>query len=73
MDLALNNLQRLICHKTQQTKPQQQWLTNYKTKQNQSKNNSNLFISEITYIICVRTNDWFLIVTVSYIGILELI
>ena len=21
MDLALNNLQRLICHKTQQTKP----------------------------------------------------
>ena len=27
MDLALNNLQRLICHKTQQTKPNQ-------TKQN---------------------------------------
>ncbi len=23
MDLALNNLQRLICHKTQQTKPNQ--------------------------------------------------
>ena len=23
MDLALNNLQRLICHKTQQTKPKQ--------------------------------------------------
>ena len=22
MDLALNNLQRLICHKTQQTKPE---------------------------------------------------
>ena len=28
MDLALNNLQRLICHKTQQTKP---------TKPNQTK------------------------------------
>ena len=25
MDLALNNLQRLICHKTQQTKPNQTW------------------------------------------------
>ena len=24
MDLALNNLQRLICHKTQQTKPNQE-------------------------------------------------
>ena len=24
MDLALNNLQRLICHKTQQTKPNHQ-------------------------------------------------
>ena len=24
MDLALNNLQRLICHKTQQTKPKQE-------------------------------------------------
>ena len=24
MDLALNNLQMLICHKTQQTKPNQQ-------------------------------------------------
>ena len=23
MDLALNNLQRLICHKTEQTKPNQ--------------------------------------------------
>ena len=23
MDLALNNLQRLICHKTKQTKPNQ--------------------------------------------------
>ena len=23
MDLALNNLERLICHKTQQTKPNQ--------------------------------------------------
>ena len=26
MDLALNNLQRLICHKTQQTKPNQIFL-----------------------------------------------
>ena len=26
MDLALDNLQRLICHKTQQTKPNQTWL-----------------------------------------------
>ena len=25
MDLALNNLQRLICHQTQQTKPQLKW------------------------------------------------
>ena len=25
MDLALNNLQRLICHKTQQTKPNQKY------------------------------------------------
>ena len=27
MDLALNNLRRLICYKTQQTKPNQQLLT----------------------------------------------
>ena len=27
MDLALNNLQRLVCHKTQQTKPNQTKLT----------------------------------------------
>ena len=29
MDLALNNLQRLICHKTQQTKPKHNkpWFT----------------------------------------------
>ena len=26
MDLALNNLQRLICHKTKQTKPNQTWI-----------------------------------------------
>ena len=26
MDLALNNLQRLICHKTQQTKPNQNYM-----------------------------------------------
>ena len=26
MDLALNNLQRLICHKTQQTKPRTDYL-----------------------------------------------
>ena len=32
MDLALNNLQRLICHKTQQTKP------------NQTKPNQNIII-----------------------------
>ena len=25
MDLVLNNLQRLICHKTQQTKPNKEW------------------------------------------------
>ena len=34
MDLVLNNLQRLICHKTQQTKP------------NQTKPNYNGFLSE---------------------------
>ena len=28
MDLALNNLQRLICHKTHQTKPNQTFKTN---------------------------------------------
>ena len=28
MDLALNNLQRLICHKTQQTKPNQKEIRN---------------------------------------------
>ena len=28
MDLALNNLQRLICPKTQQTKPNLQWAEN---------------------------------------------
>ena len=26
MDLVLNNLQRLICHKTQQTKPNQNYI-----------------------------------------------
>ena len=31
MDLALNNLQRLICHKTQQTKPNQTNLFQYQT------------------------------------------
>ena len=29
MDLALNNLQRLICHKTQKNKPNQTILNNY--------------------------------------------
>ena len=29
MDLALNNLQRLICHKTQQTNPQRNQFSNY--------------------------------------------
>ena len=29
MDLALNNLQRLICHKTQQTKPVVQRVNHY--------------------------------------------
>ena len=28
MNLALNNLQRLICHKTQQTKPNQSFQIN---------------------------------------------
>ena len=28
MDLALNNLQRVICHKTQQTKPNQTLIYN---------------------------------------------
>ena len=56
MDLALNNLQRLICHKNQ---------TNQHTKQI----SSNLFKNDITYKLftyksyvypfkCVRTNDW---------------
>ena len=31
MDLALNNLQRLICHKTQQTKPNQTNIDNFLT------------------------------------------
>ena len=37
MDLALNNLQRLICHKTQQTKPNQKyyWLF-FRTSDNKS-------------------------------------
>ena len=38
MDLALNNLQRLICHKTQQTKPNQ-------TKLETSKLYANKFIT----------------------------
>ena len=29
MDLALNNLQRLICHKTKQTKPNYHRFTSY--------------------------------------------
>ena len=38
MDLALNNLQRLICHKTQQTKPNQTIFFIYiKTKQKTTK------------------------------------
>ena len=34
MDLVLNDLQRLICHKTQQTKPINE---NYKKKQETNK------------------------------------
>ena len=29
MDLALNNLQRLICHKTQQTKPNRAYVNKF--------------------------------------------
>ena len=41
MDLVLSNLQRLICHKTQQTKPNHRyktWLTNSKNQNTVSKN-----------------------------------
>ena len=48
MDLALNNLQRLICHKTQQTKPNQKALrvaitdsSMLKTFQQQKKKKNN--------------------------------
>ena len=42
MDLALNNLQRLICHKTKQTKPNQKRVIgrvglNYQTFENTQK------------------------------------
>ena len=32
MDLALNDLQRLICHKTKQTKPNQTWINRHENK-----------------------------------------
>ena len=37
MDLALNKLQRLICHKTQQTKPNQNAMLNKSRKQHPQK------------------------------------
>ena len=42
MDLALNNLQRLICHKTQQTKP------------NQTKQNKETLIIQIGEMFSVK-------------------
>ena len=37
MDLALNNLERLICHKTQQTKPNQDHRIQINTSKNLKK------------------------------------
>ena len=44
MDLALNNLQRLICHKTQQTKPNQ---TKQKVSANQGIKFREIKISKV--------------------------
>ena len=55
MDLALNNLQRLICHKTQQTKP------------NQTKHISWKLCASINYlyIFYILTYHWILILGIS--------
>ena len=57
MDLALNNLEGLICHKTQQTKPNQLRLfeSEAKAKQKREKNRYALLSisKEIHQIVCI--------------------
>ena len=62
MDLALNNLQRLICHKTQPINPTLQgpilelvypWYTN--TEYNRRKDNMNSYIHTRTFNIGIST------------------
>ena len=44
MDLALNNLQRLICHKTNQTKPKAGWTKRNFIDKVATRNNRNISI-----------------------------
>ena len=64
MDLALNNLKRLICHKTQQTKPiklnplfDPQGLT---VSDLLTMTRYKIIISYLKPYNCVQTNDYFL-------------
>ena len=47
MDLALNNLQRLICHKTKQTKPKQT-KPDKKNFLNENRNKKKIIIFSLT-------------------------
>ena len=54
MDLALNNLQRLICHKT--NKKKQKKKTNKKNKQKKTNLNSKfLLFNQLIYFVSFQT------------------
>ena len=55
MNLALNNLQRMICHKTQQTKPNQSHIIFL----NRQKNKAciHVYAHTLTYYIFTYTKD----------------
>ena len=59
MDLALNNQQRLICHKTQQTKPIQTKLTNKPI--NQAGNREYTYVRIIKQPVLVNWFKWSLL------------
>ena len=77
MDLALNNLQRLICHKTKQTKPNVSWRNVFLTEDTatsratssrvgvSSLHNIYLMGRKYNYIIFEWRNCWYLRITMT--------